>query len=117
MRSLVFLATIVDPAYVEIAPAWAGRRKTKRLRAYLERDVVVPTAAGRSALRSLICRPGRRCCGVKPPLPLPPPAAVAGAEELDRVGDDLDALAFAAAVLGLPLAPVEPSLDRHRATL
>src|SRR5262245_10292075 len=33
------------------------------------------------------------------------PAAVTGAEELHRVGDDLDRLAFAAAFFGLPLAP------------
>src|SRR3954454_6813168 len=39
---------------------------------------------------------------------------VAGAEELDAVGDDLDALPFVAALV-LPLAPVEPAFDRHRA--
>src|SRR6201999_2640892 len=42
-------------------------------------------------------------------------AAVAGAEELDGVGDDLHRLAFAAPVFGLPLTPVEPAFDRHRA--
>src|ERR1700709_2226747 len=64
--------------------------------------------------------------GEKPPPPpvAPPPAtvaaapgAVARAEELDRVGDDLDRLAFAAAVFGLPLAPVEPAFDRYRSAL
>src|SRR3954454_3154086 len=38
---------------------------------------------------------------------------VAGSEELDGVGDDLDALPFVAALV-LPLAPVEPAFDRHR---
>src|SRR4051794_20362647 len=39
---------------------------------------------------------------------------VAGSEELDGVGDDLDALSFVAALV-LPLAPVEPAFDRNRA--
>src|SRR4029077_1357570 len=38
-------------------------------------------------------------------------------EELDRVGDDRDRLALAGAVFGLPLAPVEAAIDRHRAAL
>src|SRR3954469_12044049 len=42
--------------------------------------------------------------------------AVAGAEELHRVGDDLDRLALRA-VLALPLAPLEPAVDRDRAAL
>src|SRR5205085_561943 len=42
--------------------------------------------------------------------------AVAGAEELDRVGDDLHRPALAP-VLGFPLAPVEPALDRYRSAL
>src|SRR6266542_3347568 len=37
-------------------------------------------------------------------------------EELDGVGDDLDALALAA-VLGLPLAPLEAPVDRDRPAL
>src|SRR3954454_9022643 len=41
---------------------------------------------------------------------------VAGAEELDAVGHDLDALPFVAALV-LPLAPVEARFDRHRAPL
>ena len=41
---------------------------------------------------------------------------VARAEELDGVGDDLDALPLGA-VLRLPLAPVEATLDRDRAAL
>src|SRR6266581_4647958 len=43
-------------------------------------------------------------------------AAVTAAEELDVVGDDLDRLALGA-VLGVPLAPVEASVDRDRAAL
>jgi hypothetical protein len=48
-------------------------------------------------------------------------AAVAGVvararEELDRVGDDVDALAVVA-VLVLPLAPLEAAVDRDRAAL
>src|ERR687888_273858 len=38
------------------------------------------------------------------------------AEELDRVGDDLDRLALGA-VLGLPLAPVEAAVDADRPAL
>src|SRR5205823_239114 len=41
---------------------------------------------------------------------------VAGAEELHRVGDDLDALPLGP-VLGLPFAPVQTPLDPHRPTL
>src|SRR4051812_49522114 len=41
------------------------------------------------------------------------PGAVTGAEELDRVGDDLDRLAFSA-VFCLPLAPLESAFDRYR---
>src|SRR5581483_1334369 len=40
----------------------------------------------------------------------------AAAEELDRVGDDLHRLALRA-VLRLPLAPLEPAVDRDRASL
>src|SRR5207244_832584 len=49
--------------------------------------------------------------------------AVAGAgvvatpEELHRVGDDLNGLTLAGAVLGLPLAPLQAPVDGHRAAL
>src|SRR5205085_1682850 len=43
-------------------------------------------------------------------------AALAAAEELDVVGDDLDRLALRP-VLGLPLAPVQPAVDRDGAAL
>src|SRR5581483_11774879 len=38
------------------------------------------------------------------------------AQELHRVGNDIDCLPFRA-LLGLPLAPLEPSVDRDRAAL
>src|SRR5207237_7262801 len=43
-------------------------------------------------------------------------AVAAAAEELHRVGDDLDRLALLP-VLGLPLAPVEPAVDSDGAAL
>src|SRR5438105_8116699 len=43
-------------------------------------------------------------------------AVAPAAEELDALGDDLDGLALAS-VLGLPLAPGEPAVDRDRAAL
>src|SRR5206468_1996319 len=41
---------------------------------------------------------------------------VAAAQELDGVGDDLDRLALLALV-GLPLAPLQAAVDRHRPAL
>ena len=56
--------------------------------------------------------------GTKELLPPPPVAAVATAtEELHVVGDDLDRLALAGAVGGLPLAPFEAAVDRDRPAL
>ena len=43
-------------------------------------------------------------------------AVAAAAEELDAVGDDLDRLSLRP-VLRLPLAPLEPAVDRDRAAL
>ena len=43
-------------------------------------------------------------------------ATLAGAEELDGIGNDIHRLALVA-LLVLPLAPLEPSVDRHRAAL
>src|SRR5439155_12857184 len=43
-------------------------------------------------------------------------SVAAAAEELHRLGDDLDRLALGA-VLRLPLAPVEPAVDGDRAAL
>src|SRR5215211_7249234 len=42
--------------------------------------------------------------------------ALRAAEELDGVGDDVDGLALAT-LLGLPLAPLEPAVDRDRPAL
>src|SRR5277367_6696925 len=41
---------------------------------------------------------------------------LARAQELHRVGNDIGCLALCA-VLGLPLAPLEPPVDRHRTPL
>ena len=49
-------------------------------------------------------------------LPPSPAAVAAAAEELHGVGDDLDRLALGA-VLGVPLAPLEPAVDRDRPSL
>src|SRR5918998_3027090 len=80
----------------------------------LKRDVVVRGAAGRSRLE--VGRVGRDVAlrGEPGSVLL---ASLRAAEELDRVGDDLDALALARAVLGLPLAPLQAPVDRDRAAL
>src|SRR5579884_398661 len=73
----------------------------------LERDVVV----GRSReVGALLRRAGRH------ELVAAALAVAAAAEELDALGDDLDGLALRA-VLSLPLAPVEATVDRDRAAL
>src|SRR5579864_8064247 len=77
----------------------------------LERDVVV--GRGREVGARLGARAGRHeLVGAAAAV-----AVAAAAEELDAVGDDLDGLALAAAVLRLPLAPVEAAVDRDRAAL
>ena len=76
-----------------------------------------PSAERRSRASEPACRPARGDELVSPPPPPPAVRAVAAAEELDAVGDDLDGLALAAAVLRLPLAPVEPAVDRDGAAL
>ena len=73
-----------------------------------------PTALGSSS-QGPRCRRARRT-GAPGAVAVALPTAVAAAEELDRVGDDLDGLALGS-VLGLPLAPVEPALDRSRSAL
>src|SRR5581483_10571930 len=65
-------------------------------------------AAGKSALS---CAPAGT--NWLPPPPSPSPRL----PELDAVGDDLDGLALAAAVLRLPLAPLEAAVDRDRPAL
>src|SRR5262245_45864969 len=87
----------------------------------LERDVVVAggggAARGRCAGGLEVTRVGRNVgpCG-EAVAPAAAHAVLAAAQELDRVGDDLDGLALASA-LGLPLAPLEATVDRHRTTL
>src|ERR1044072_3856173 len=79
----------------------------------LERDVVVGcgraevgVARGRGARRHVLVAAGSAAA-----LELLPPA-----EELDALGDDLDRGALRP-VLRVPLAPVEPAVDRDRAAL
>jgi hypothetical protein len=74
----------------------------------LERDVVV------GVRRAEIGRVGANVAG-RHVLRLAV-AVAAAAEELDRVGDDLDRLALGP-VLGVPLAPVEATVDRDGAAL
>src|SRR5205085_2537271 len=77
----------------------------------LERDVVVGAALAEVRLRGL--RRGRRGNEL---VAAALAAAVAAAEELDVVGDDLDRLALGA-VLRVPLPPVQAPVDRDRAAL
>src|SRR5215469_15955213 len=75
----------------------------------LERDVVFAAARrGTDRLPLLGLVRGGRARGVA--------VLRLGAEELNAARDDLDLLALAAAVFGLPLAPVEPAFDRNRPT-
>src|SRR5436190_24054607 len=86
-------------------------------RSALERDVVVRGAHARR-LRL------REVCGVGGDVRLGREAVAAAlrrgvaaaAEELDGVGDDLDRLALVA-VWAIPLAPLQPALDRDRPPL
>src|ERR1019366_8995136 len=48
--------------------------------------------------------------------PTPTGGVLSRAQELHRVGNDIDVLAFRA-LLGLPLAPLQASIDRHGASL
>src|SRR6478752_8949666 len=61
-----------------------------------------------SATRSSRPRPSSMTAG---------PSVIAPAEELHGVGHDLDGLALAGAVLGLPLAPLQAAVDRDGAAL
>src|SRR5205823_5742493 len=76
----------------------------------LERDVVVG-GRGRGEIR--VGRGARGHVLVRPELA----RLATRAQELDRVGDDLDRLALPGAVLRLPLAPVEPPVDGDGTTL
>src|SRR6266576_4608627 len=74
----------------------------------LERDVVV---GRRREVGALLLCPRRH------ELVAAAVTVAAAAEELDAVGDDLHGLALAAAVLRLPLTPLEAAVDRDRAAL
>src|SRR5262249_4883864 len=76
---------------------------------FLKRNVVVGGSEVGIRVR-------RRGCGYELPLAAAAFAVAAAAEELHRVRDDLDRLALRA-VLRLPLAPVEASVDADRAPL
>src|SRR4249919_276133 len=97
-----------------------ARGRTLRKRAAwwpLERNVVV-RAAARADSRALEVRGVSRDVRLRLEAIATAFARVvrARAEELDAVGDDLHRLALGA-ILGLPLAPVEPSLDGDGASL
>src|SRR5271154_5050349 len=95
-----------------------GLENTGTSLCWLERNVVVCGGAGDR-------------CGLKIPFvdwdvaaprgpvsgePTSSGGVVARAQELHRVGNDIDCLTFGA-LLGLPLAPFEPPVDRDRAPL
>src|SRR3954464_4678229 len=79
----------------------------------LERNVVVRCAPRRCA--GEVGRIGRDV-GLRRETAAVLAAAVAGAQELDRVGNDIDRLALVAALV-LPLAPVEATVDGNRTPL
>src|SRR6478609_8786457 len=82
----------------------------------LEGDVVA-RRAGAHGLRVLeIGCVGRHVGARRDPVALNGTGTVPAAQELHRLGDDLDALAFVA-VLRLPLAPVQTAVDRDGAAL
>src|SRR4051794_16233941 len=78
-----------------------------------ERNVVVPCTPRRCT--GEVGRVGRNV-GLRRKTTTVLAAAVAGAQELDRVGNDIDRLALVA-LLVLPLAPVETPVDRDRPAL
>src|SRR5262249_3073737 len=101
----------------DIGQGAAWRRSGERL----ERDVVFAAATGAGCGALEVGGVGGDVAARREAAPTavavaPAAGAVARAEELDRVGDDLDVLAFVA-LLVLPLAPVEPALDRDRPAL
>src|ERR1700735_4926483 len=70
------------------------------------RGLEIPFVDGSiGTLRGPVSGEGPATCGV-----------VARTQELHRVGNDIDSLALRP-VLRLPLAPLQPSVDRHRAAL
>ena len=96
----------------------AGRRSI-RVSRRLEGDVVLGRSDRRRPRRSGSprCRPGTSDCGAwKPSPPSDRPVVVARAQELDRSAMISTAWRLLT-VLGLPLAPVEPAVDRDRTAL
>src|SRR2546423_5164883 len=78
-----------------------------------DRNVVAPCAPRRCT--GEVGRVGRNV-GLRRETTTVLAAAVAGAQELDRVGNDIDRLTLVP-LLVLPLAPVETPVDRNRAAL
>src|SRR4051812_19348586 len=98
-----------------------GRRPLAEApRERLERDVVFArrrgAASGRRAGGLEVARVGRDVGPRGEPVAAAHAGVVAAAEELHRLGDDLDVLALVA-VLVLPFAPLEATVDRHRTAL
>src|SRR5215211_8009522 len=90
-----------------------GRGSCEAVAYRLERNVVVATCADAGLLALEVGRVGGDV-GLRSEAVLA--GAVAAAEELHGVGDDLDRLSLGP-VLRLPLTPVEPALNGHRTAL
>src|SRR3954452_5484676 len=82
----------------------------------LERNVVVRGASA-GGCRLEVGRVGRDIALRREALAVLLARVPAATEELHRVGDDLDGLTLTGAVLGLPLAPLESTVDSHGTTL
>src|SRR5262249_42570182 len=81
-------------------------------------DVVLGTAPASAGRRALVVGGvGRDIAARGEAVAVAPAGAVAGAEELDRVGDDADRLPFPAPVFRFPLPPIEAAFDRDRPAL
>src|SRR4051812_29553209 len=127
-RTLIVAASVRRPQYPGRAAtgphsakppgrdAGEGPRRASRGRG-LERDVVVGRRRGGAA--AVARRRGSEVAGVdgdvgpRREAAATAPGVVATAEELHGVGDDVDRLALAA-LLGLPLAPLQAPVDGHR---
>src|ERR1700692_144535 len=96
--------------------AAVGNTKTSLY--WLERDVVVPGRAGdRCGLEIPFVDWDVAALGGSVAREYPSAGGfVARAQELHRVGNDIDVLAFRA-LLGLPLTPLQAPVDRHGASL
>src|SRR5277367_3902456 len=85
---------------------------------YSERNVVVSGSTGDGCGLKITVIDGDVAAlgGPVARKPAPTGGILARAQELHRIGNDIGCLAFCA-VLGLPLAPLEPPVDRDRAPL